>query len=63
MRTLLKILLVLVVVVLLAAGGGVAYLFAKYPDVPPVEDMMVSSTPEKIARGAATRHYGPRPRG
>ena len=51
MRILLKILLLLVVIVVVAAGAGVAYLFAKYPDVPPAENVTVVATPEKIARG------------
>ena len=33
------------------AGAGVAYLFAKYPNVPPPESVTVVATPEKIARG------------
>jgi mono/diheme cytochrome c family protein len=51
MKTLLKLLLFLVIVVVLVAGAGVAYLFAKYPDVPPAESVKVVATPEKIARG------------
>jgi mono/diheme cytochrome c family protein len=51
MNKLLKILLVLVAVVILVAGAGVGYLFAKYPDVPPPENITVVSTPEKVARG------------
>lgn len=51
MKTLLKIVLVMVVVAVVAAGAGVAYLFAKYPDVPPAENITVVSTPEKVARG------------
>ena len=51
MRILLKSLLVLIVIVVVAAGAGVAYLFAKYPDVPPAENVTVIATPEKIARG------------
>jgi mono/diheme cytochrome c family protein len=51
MNRLLKIVLFLVVLVLLVAGVGVGYLFAKYPDVPPPENVMVVSTPEKVARG------------
>ena len=51
MNKLLKLLLFLVVLVVLIAGAGVAYLFAKYPDVPPAENVKVVATPEKIARG------------
>jgi mono/diheme cytochrome c family protein len=51
MQRLLKLLLLLVVVVALIAGAGVAYLFAKYPDVPPAESVKVVATPEKVARG------------
>ena len=36
---------------MVAAGAGVGYLFAKYPDVPPAENITVVSTPEKVARG------------
>ena len=51
MNALLKIILFLVVLVVLVAGAGVGYLFAKYPDVPPAENITVTSTPEKVARG------------
>jgi mono/diheme cytochrome c family protein len=51
MKTLVKVALGLVAVVVLVAAGGVGYLFAKYPDVPPAEDITVTATPEKIARG------------
>lgn len=51
MRTLLKIVLFLVVLLVVVAGAGVGYLFAKYPDVPPPENISVVSTPERIARG------------
>jgi mono/diheme cytochrome c family protein len=51
MRTLLKILLVLVVIVVVAAGAGVAYLFANYPNVPPAENVTITATPERLARG------------
>src|SRR5215203_3696203 len=48
---LLKWLLVLVGIVVAAGGAGLAYLFAKYPDVPAAENITVQATPEKIARG------------
>jgi mono/diheme cytochrome c family protein len=51
MNRLLKLLIFLVAVVVVAAGAGVAYLFAKYPDVPPPENVTVAATPEKLARG------------
>jgi mono/diheme cytochrome c family protein len=51
MRRLLKALLALVVIAAIAAGAGVAYLFAKYPNVPPAEAIAVQATPEKVARG------------
>lgn len=51
MNKLLKILLVIVAIVVLVAGGGIAFLYLKYPDVPPPETITVQSTPEKIARG------------
>jgi mono/diheme cytochrome c family protein len=51
MKTFVKVVLVIVAVMVLVAGAGVGYLFAKYPDVPPPEDLTVTATPEKIARG------------
>jgi mono/diheme cytochrome c family protein len=51
MRTLIKLLLWLVGLVAVVGGCGLAYLFAKYPEVPPAEIGTVQATPEKIARG------------
>ena len=51
MRTLVKALAVLVVLVLVIAGGGLAYLLAKYPDVPPPAEITLPNDPETIARG------------
>ena len=51
MAKLLKWLLVLVAVVVVVAGAGVAYLYARYPMVPPAENVTIQSTPEKVARG------------
>jgi mono/diheme cytochrome c family protein len=51
MNKLLKILVFLVGIVVVIAGAGVGYLFAKYPDVPPAENVTVVATPEKLARG------------
>ena len=51
MKVLLKILLALVVLIIICAGAGVAYLYARYPNVPPPETITVQSTPEKLARG------------
>ena len=51
MHKLLKLLLILLVVVVIVAGAGVGYLFAKYPDVPPPENITVARTPERLARG------------
>jgi mono/diheme cytochrome c family protein len=51
MKLLLKLVLALVVIVLIVAGAGVAYLYAKYPDVPPPDNVTVVSTPEKVTRG------------
>jgi mono/diheme cytochrome c family protein len=48
---LLKVVVFLVVVVVVVAAGGVAYLYARYPDVPPPETTTVAATAEKIARG------------
>src|SRR5687767_13352615 len=57
MNKLLKILLLLVVLVVIAAGAGVGYFYAKYPDVPPAENITVVSTPEKVARGEYLSNY------
>lgn len=51
MSKIVKGLLILVVIVVLVAAAGVSYLFAKYPDVPPPENVTVVSTPDKVARG------------
>jgi hypothetical protein len=51
MRTLLKIVRFLVVVLVVVVGAGVSYLYARYPDVPPPENVTVAATPERVARG------------
>ena len=51
MNRLLKIVVLLVAIVVLIGGAGVGYLFAKYPDVPPPENVTITATPEKVARG------------
>jgi mono/diheme cytochrome c family protein len=51
MHRLLKVVLFLVALIVIVAGGGVAYLFARYPDVPGAETATVVATPEKLARG------------
>lgn len=51
MRRALKWLLGLVALVVVAAAGFIAYFFVRYPDVPPVEDVKVAATPERLARG------------
>jgi mono/diheme cytochrome c family protein len=51
MRILFKILLLLVAIVVVCALAGVGYLYVRYPDVPPAENVTVQSTPEKVARG------------
>jgi mono/diheme cytochrome c family protein len=51
MRILFKILLFVIVFVMIAAVAGVAFLYARYPNVPPPENVTVQSTPEKVARG------------
>ncbi len=35
----------------LVAGAGVAYLFARYPAVPPADALRIEPSPEKLARG------------
>ncbi len=51
MKTFLKIVLLLVAIVALAAGAGLAYLYTRYPAVPPAEALTIQPTPEKLARG------------
>ena len=51
MRLALKILFYLIVVVVIVTVAGVTYLYVRYPDVPPAENITVQATPEKIARG------------
>ena len=41
----------LIGVVALVAGAGLAYLFARYPAVPPANALRIEPTPEKLARG------------
>ncbi len=47
-RRLIRIILVLFVIV----AAGVGYFFIAYPSVPPVENIHVTVTPERIARGS-----------
>lgn len=51
MKTLVKVVLAIVMALIVVAGAGVAYVFAKYPNVPPPESGTIVATPEKIARG------------
>lgn len=51
MRLLLRIVAVAIGVAAIVAAAGVAYLFARYPDVPPAEEIRVVATAEKLARG------------
>ncbi|HUU36394.1 MAG TPA: cytochrome c [Vicinamibacterales bacterium] len=51
MKTFLKIGLSLLVIVALAAGAGTAYVYARYPAVPPAESLTIHATPETLARG------------
>lgn len=51
MKTLLKALTWLVVLVVVLAGAGLAYLFTRYPAVPPPEEVRIQATPERLARG------------
>lgn len=51
MRRVLKLLLFLIVLVVIIAVAGVTFLYVRYPNVPPAENITVQSTPEKVARG------------
>jgi mono/diheme cytochrome c family protein len=51
MRKLLKAVLFLVVLVCAVAGAGIGYLFMRYPNVPPAENVTIVATPELLARG------------
>lgn len=51
MNTLLKLLAGLVGLVVILVGAGLAYLFTRYPAVPPPEDVRLQATPERLARG------------
>lgn len=46
-----KLLVTLVAALALLVVGGLAYLFLRYPDVPPAETVTVPRTPERVARG------------
>lgn len=53
MRLFLRLLGVLVVLIIVAAAGGLAFLYARYPNVPPPsESFVLKSTPELVERGA-----------
>ena len=51
MRRVGKGLLAVIGLLVVAAGLFVAYFFVRYPDVPPLEDVKVAATPERLARG------------
>ena len=51
MKTAFRILFFFIVVIVVIVGAGVGFLYARYPDVPPAENVTVHSTPEKVARG------------
>lgn len=51
MKRVLQLLGVLVVILAIAATGAIAYVFLRYPNVPPPEAAAVVATPEKLARG------------
>jgi mono/diheme cytochrome c family protein len=51
MKRLLRFLFMLVAVLVVAGLAGVGYLFARYPDVPPAENVTIERTPERVARG------------
>ena len=52
MKKILKILGWGLGVVVLVIAVGVGYLFLKFPDVGPVQNITVQATPERLARGA-----------
>ena len=57
MKKLVRIILGVVVLILAIAACGVAYLFMAFPKVPPVSDVRIVATPEKLARGEyLTKH-------
>ena len=51
MKTAFRILFFFIVVIVVIVGAGVGFLYARYPDVPPAENVAIRSTPEKVARG------------
>jgi mono/diheme cytochrome c family protein len=51
MRTLINVVLILIVLIVVVAVAGVGFLYARYPNIPPAENITVQATPEKIARG------------
>lgn len=51
MKIVVKLLTWLLALLVLTIGAGLLYLFARYPDVPPPEDVRIQATPERLARG------------
>ena len=49
MRRWVKALASVLAILVVASGAGLTSLFAKYPEVPPPENMTVQATPEKVA--------------
>jgi len=47
-----KLLLRALVVLLVSVAAGLVYFFSTYPSVPPAENIQVSVTPERMARGS-----------
>jgi mono/diheme cytochrome c family protein len=50
-RLVVRVLIGLVLTAIVAISAGLAYLFLRYPDVPPAADIKVEATPERLARG------------
>jgi mono/diheme cytochrome c family protein len=51
MSRLTKSLLGVVLLIVVAAGAALAFLFLRYPNVPPAEEVTVAVTPDRLARG------------
>jgi mono/diheme cytochrome c family protein len=60
MRILIRLLFAVLLLAVVAAGAGLAYLYLRYPDVPPPENVKVEATAERLARGEyLAKHVSP----